>query len=81
MLLPISALLIVSCRSIRYKYFIAGFIYAVLVNSLVILFLAYQGVARPAGFLDDPNLAANFCALALLSTLFLIQEAPKNDFI
>jgi O-antigen ligase len=79
-LLPISALLIISFRSIRYKYFIYGFVGAVLVNSLIIQFLAYQGVARPAGFLDDPNLAANFCALALLSTLFLIQEAPKKRF-
>jgi len=79
-LLPISALLISSCRSISYKYFIYGFICAVFVNSLAILFLAYQDVGRPGGFLDDPNLAANFCALALLSTLFLIQEAPRKYF-
>jgi O-antigen ligase len=79
-LLPISALFIIGCRSVRYKYFIYGFISAILINSLAILFLADQGVVRPAGFLNDPNLAANFCALALLSTLFLIQESPKKRF-
>ena len=77
-LFPISALLISSCRSISYKYFIYGFIFAVFVNSLAVLFLTYQDVGRPAGFLDDPNLAANFCSLALLSTLFLIQDAPRK---
>lgn len=78
LLLPLSALLIIANRRICYEYFIYGFIFAVLVNSLAILFLAFQGVARPAGFLNDPNLAANFCALALLSTLFLIQKASKK---
>ncbi|MBP55913.1 MAG: hypothetical protein CMG88_15335, partial [Marinobacter sp.] len=69
-----------ACRKIRHEHFLYGFIGAVLVNSLVILFLASQGVARPAGLLSDPNLAANFCALALLSTLFLIQQSLKKSF-
>jgi len=78
--LPLSVLVVNACRKIRHEHFLYGFIGAVLVNSLVILFLASQGVARPAGLLSDPNLAANFCALALLSTLFLIQQSLKKSF-
>jgi O-antigen ligase len=80
LLLPLSTLLVVSSRSNLYKYAIYGFIASVVANSLVILFLAYHGVNRPAGFMDDPNLAANFCALALLATLFLMQVGLKKRF-
>ena len=80
-LLPLSTLLVISCRFSIYKCVIYGFIAAVLSNSVVTIFLAYQGVKRPSGFMDDPNLAANFCALALLTTLFLIQGALKKRFL
>ena len=57
-----------------------SFIVAVVANSTAIIFLALNSVARPAGLLVDPNLAADFCALAILSTMFLQRSGSSRIF-
>ena len=77
-LLPLTVLAVVSFGKLRSIDFISGFTATVTLNSLSMIFLACQGVERPAGFLNDPNLAANFASLGVLSTLFLIQKFSKK---
>ncbi|MCM0612653.1 O-antigen ligase family protein [Marinobacter sediminum] len=76
--LPLTVLMVLAYRKIHLLDLISGFVAVIVINSLSMIFLAYQDVRRPAGLLDDPNLAADFCALGILSTLFLIQQFPRK---
>lgn len=72
LLFPMSAFAVIELRRISISAFLHGFVFAVAVNVIAIIWLSLEGVMRPSGFLADPNLAANMIALALLSTIYLI---------
>lgn len=80
LMLPVGFVAAFSLRALKAETFLLAFIVVSSMNAAIIFWLAYQGVDRPAGFLIDPNLAANIFAIAFLACVYLIR-APYIRWI
>ncbi len=81
LLLPLGFLATYSLRVLRADYFFLAYSLVAVINALAVIWLSLNGVFRPAGFFQDPNLAADVFAIGILVTIFLVNFTARKWMI
>lgn len=81
LLLPLGFVAAYSLRFLRAEHFFLAYSAVAVINALAVIWLSLQGVFRPAGFFQDPNLAAGVFAIAILASIFLASFCAKKWMI
>jgi len=81
LMLPLAFLATLLLPQISLARFLLAFVTAVSVNALAVVWLSFNQVHRPAGFLPDANLAGNIFALGFMASLYLVHVQKKWQLV